>query len=339
MANFSVNLTSIEKKFPKKMTVPPLLKAFGQWVAKQPRGSLGYFEVMAGGKFRDDSLSKEANKTIADATGIFMLFGEGSELALWNHGDGPPAVVLIDSEGQNRTVASSLEAFLTKVAKRDTDTELDGDGDDDDVPQKHKELAAWLKTKKVTAAKRTAPDFGKWVTKLSKVDAPPKAGGLPAPPKDMAARGIASIGKKANDPKLAALLAELGIDLKNYKTADAQRHLYVPKHGYKLQFEKGTLKALEFTAAKHESWDYVNSKHASFEAFPFEIFKGVKITDSLAVMKKKLGKPVKESEELGTYYWDLPGNVRFLVSVIAPDDEDEKIPPGGISYIYVGAKK
>ncbi len=69
MASFPVNLASIEKKFPKGMTVPLLLKAFAQWVSKIQQGALGYFEVMSGGKFRDDALSGDANKKIAQARG------------------------------------------------------------------------------------------------------------------------------------------------------------------------------------------------------------------------------------------------------------------------------
>jgi len=338
MAKFSVNLASFAKTFPRGIAVPPLLEAFGQWVSKLPHGSLGYFEVMKGGKFADGALSRDANKQIADATAIFLMFGDGSELALWNHGDGPPAVVLIDSEGQHRTVASSLEAFLEACGRQDTDTELDGKYLDDAPPQRHKELAAWLRARKVKVAKRKAPDFGKWVHALAKVDAPPKASGLAPPPKDMAARAIAALGKPASDAKLAGLLAELGIDLKRYKTADSQRFLLVPPHGYALSFEAKKLKRVEFTNAGYVSWDYVNGKDAKFAAFPHEVWKGVKATDKLATALKKLGKPSDATPSAGLYYYKLPGGAQALVKGFDEDVDDDGIAKDALRYITIGVR-
>jgi hypothetical protein len=183
-----------------------------------------------------------------------------------------------------------------------------------------------------------APDFGAWVEKLAKTDAPPTAGGLPVPPKDTAQRAIASLGKSPSDKTLAALLADLGIDLKKYKTAGSQRHLLVPKHGYSLSFEKQKLRGVEFTNAAYESWDYVNGKDAKFTAFPHEILKCVKVTDKLAVMKKKLGKAAEESPELGTYYWNFPGKVRLLVACVDPDETDGPLKPGAVQYLHFGVK-
>jgi hypothetical protein len=339
MTSFRVDIASIEKKFPKGMTVPPLLKPLGAFLAKLEHGSLGYFEAMAGGKYRDDALSKEANKKIADATGIFMSFGEGSELALWNHGEGPPAVVLIDSEGQHRTVAPSFEAFLDAWSKRKSGTELDGKYLDDAPEQQHEKLRAWLRAKKVTATKAKAPDFAKWVAKLSKTDAPPKSDGLPPPPKDMAARALASLGKGASDPKLAALLAELGIDLKSYKTADAQRHLIVAPHGYKLSFRQKKLDGVEFTNKGYSSWDYVNGKDAVYEAYPHDVFKGAGPTDKIDAIKKKLGKTHDEDAEGGRYYWTLPGNVQLFVSCVDNDETDGPLKPGTVEYFSISIRE
>jgi hypothetical protein len=288
------------------------------------------------GKFSDDALSKDAKKTIAEATGIFMTFGEGSQLALWNHGDGPPAVVLIDSEGENRTVAPSLEAFLEAVSKQKSDTELDGEYLEDAPPQRHADLAKWLREKKVKVAKQKAPHFGKWVDKLAKGAAPPRASGLPAPPKDMAARAIAALGKTASDPKLVALLADLGIDLKNYKTADAQRFLLVPQHGYSLSFESKKLKRVELTNGGYVSWDDVNGKDATFAAFPHEIIKGVRTTDKLKVALKKLGKPSDQTPEAALYYFTLSGGAQALVKGVEEDDAESPLPKDAIQYIAIG---
>jgi len=165
---FSVHLSSVEKKFPKTIEVPELLKELAPWLAKVPFGSLGYFEILAGDKYRDNSLSPKANKAIADATGIFMTFGEGSHVALWNHGTKIPAVVRLDSEGQHATLAPSFEAFLLDWSKRKTDTELDGLYLDEGPPQQHDKLAGWLAKRNVKAPVAKAPDFAKWVDSVSK---------------------------------------------------------------------------------------------------------------------------------------------------------------------------
>lgn len=314
MVNFPVNLASIEKKLPKTMTMPPLLRSFGQWVAKIPQGSLGYFEAMAGDKFVDDSLPLDANKEIAGATGVFMIFGEGSMVALWNHGEGPPAVVLIDSEGQHRTLAPTLEAFLEAWSKQKTGTELDGMDLDDDEPQRHKELARWLAEKKVRAERRKAPDFGRWIDTLVKSAAPPKAKELPGPPKDMAKLAMAAIGRPATDPKVNALLTALGIDFAKYKTADAQRHMLVPRHGYRLSFEKKKLVEVLFANQGLTRFDYVNGKDARFAAFPHEVLKGAKTTDTLDVIRRKVGKFDSEDVEWGAYRCELPGGAKLVVS-------------------------
>ncbi len=83
-------------------------------------------------------------------------------------------------------------------------TELDGLDLDEGPPRRHKELAQWLTQKNVKVEKRRAPDFGKWVAKLAKGDAPPKPGGLLPPPKDMVSRVIAVLGKPATDPESRA---------------------------------------------------------------------------------------------------------------------------------------
>ena len=340
MATFSVNLASIQKKFPKGMQVPPLLEAFAPWVAKMLDGSLGNFEVMAGGKYVDGALSAEANKKIAAATGIFMSFGEGSQLALWNHDDdAPPAVVLIESEGQHRTVAPSLEAFFEAWSKQKTETELDGKYLDDGPPQRHAELAAWLRTQKVNVEKRKAPHFGKWIEKLSKVDAPPSANGLPAPPKDMATRAIAALGKPASDAALSSLLGELGIDLKSYKTADAQRALYAPSRGYALSFEKKVLKSVLFANKGYTSWSNGTGREETFAAYPHAVINGANVTDTLKNVKAKIGTVDDENPDAGLYYFKVsaPSGAAGLIRCATPDSGGD-VPVGAVLAISVGVR-
>lgn len=334
MGNFMVDAPSLDKHFPRTMEVPPLLRVFAQWVAELPRGSLGHFESLAGGKFSDSGLSRAANKTIAAAVGIFMTFGEGSELALWRHDDGPPAVVLIDSEGQHRTVAGTLEAFLTDVSKRRSDTELDGRDGDDAPPQRHQELAAWLRAAKVKVpeAKGKLPDFGAWVTSLIGTDAPPSSSGLPAPGLDMATRTIAALGKPASDPAVVALLAELGIDLKKYKTADALRALLVPLHGYALSIEGKKLKSVEFTNQGYSCWDPSGGADATFAAFPHEVVPGVRTTSTVKAALSALGPPSDSTPAAGLYYYVLPGSTHVLVKG-ADEDYPDDLPADAIRFI------
>lgn len=314
MAKFPVNLSSIQKKLPNGMSVPPLLEAFGKWVSKMPQGSLGYFERMSGGKFADDALTKDANKAIAGATGVFMTLGEGSMLALWNHGDGPPAVVLLDSEGQHRVLAPTLEAFLVAWSKKKTGTELDGYDFDEDEPQRHAELAAWLEENEVHARRRKVPDFGAWFDEIASDKPAPEAGELPPPPADMAEYAVAAIGGSAKDPKVKALLAAVGIDFAKYKTADAQRHLLVPRHGYSFSFEKKKLQEVTFAAEGRTAYDYVNGKGVRFAPFAHEVFKGAKTTDTLDVIREKIGRFDSEDAEWGAYACDLPSGAKLIVS-------------------------
>lgn len=330
MATFPVDLRSLQKKFPKGLSVPPLLQAFGEWVSTVQQGSLGYFERMAGGKFADDALSTDVNKTIDSAIGVFLWLGEGSMVALWQHGEGPPAVVLLDSEGQHRGLAPTLEAFLVAWSKQKTGTALDGNDVDDDQLQRHADLAAWLARKKISAEKRKVPDFGEWFDEVAAGPPPPKSGELVPPPENMAEYAIAAVGRSAADPKVKALLAALGIDFAKYKTADAQRHLVVPRHGYSLCFEKRKLETVRFAAEGLTAYDYVNGKDVRFAPFPHAVFAGVRTTDTFAEIKAKVGSFDSEDPEWGAYVCNHPSGVKVQVSLFTRGRRK-----GAVEYIVV----
>ena len=48
--------------------------------------------------------------------GVFLLLGDGSRVALWDHGAGTPAVVLLGSENEARNLAPDLDTFLAAGA-------------------------------------------------------------------------------------------------------------------------------------------------------------------------------------------------------------------------------
>jgi hypothetical protein len=270
-------------------------------------GSLGRLELVAGGRLSNDGLPEQANAALFEATAAFIQLDEHRTIALWNHGEGPPAVVLHDDDDQeHRTLAPTLETFLDVWSKRKTGTVLDARYDDALPTLRHAELAAWLHAQKVKLSTRKAPDFARWMRRLAiaMTDAPATPSGVP--PKDMAARAIASLGKGPRDPKLAALLAELGIDFKKYKTAAMQRDLAVPEHGFSLQFNGKKLCYVIFANKGVEVFDAARRTWVRCEAYPHLIC-GVKMTDRLAIAKKKLGKPTDPRDDESFLSYPIPG--------------------------------
>ena len=98
----------------------------------------------------------------------FLSLPDGSLLALLTPEVGArSAVVLVGSEGEARTVASSLEDFLVRLSQAKTgiqelDDENPGDG--------REELAAWLEDNEIKherPAKRKVVDFAAWLKKVN----------------------------------------------------------------------------------------------------------------------------------------------------------------------------
>src|SRR5947209_8350587 len=100
MAKYTAKLRA-----PRGHSIPPLLQNFGEWLAKQSFGSVGYFDLVA------EKITKEWHPEAADRLArdgfAFLTLGDGSMLALLKTGaGGPPAVVLLGSEGETETVAT-----------------------------------------------------------------------------------------------------------------------------------------------------------------------------------------------------------------------------------------
>jgi hypothetical protein len=131
------------------MPVPPLLEAFGRWLQDIPHGGLGYFDGLWGEpldatyvRLDEDPVATEiAAENLRRRLGIFLHLPEGSRLALWYHGAGPPAVVLLGSEDARENIASSLEAFLVALSEGRTGV---GELDDNRDGSRRPELQAWL---------------------------------------------------------------------------------------------------------------------------------------------------------------------------------------------------
>ncbi|MBP9205185.1 MAG: hypothetical protein KBG28_14545 [Kofleriaceae bacterium] len=240
MANYRVKLSSV----PKAPKAPPLLREFGAWLARRPHGSLGWFDALETQAIPDAWDPSNAARLRKEAF-AFLSLPDGSLLALLRIGaDKPLAVVLLGSEGDRRTVASSLEDLLVQWARGET--EID-ELDDADGAAGRKALAAWLKEHKVRASKSKPFDFQAWLDGApAKRAAAPAATATPArAPTALAAklgptlRELASLmGRRADDPAVVAFVTKrLG---KKVPAGTSERNesanVEAPKKGLELLF-------------------------------------------------------------------------------------------------------
>jgi hypothetical protein len=211
MATYSVEISP-----PKGRVVPVLLETLAGWVETQPHGSLGWFDVF--GAFAIPKAWDPANAERLQKSGFaFLDLPEGSLLALLQTGPiSPPAIVLLGSEGDRRTVANSFEEFLALWAKGETEiSELD----DEECGAGRKLLAKWLKDHHVRAPKAKDFDFQAWLdgsaaaapkhTKVVAITRKPTATFAKLGPK---AKKLATMfGRRVDDPGVVAYITkELG---------------------------------------------------------------------------------------------------------------------------------
>lgn len=155
MARYTVRLDTL----PVNHSLPPLLSDFGKWLGTKTYGSLGYFELIA------TEVPKEWNPEFAERLQrdafCFLNLPDGSLLALLRFGaDKPPAVVLLGSEGEARTVSSSLEGLLHAIAEGNTDV-----SDIDDGGDGRQALSDWLDEAGVDVPDvAEAPDFNVYLS-------------------------------------------------------------------------------------------------------------------------------------------------------------------------------
>ena len=140
---YRIDLAGVRKAFPLWLEAPPLLVDFAAWLEGRAWGGLGCFDLV--GQFSDNAPLFDSS-LLRNEFALFMRLPDGSAVGTWypDIGNAELApVVLIDSEGQNRILAPSLEAFLAKLASLQfEESDLYPHEDSDDQTD---ELAAWLR--------------------------------------------------------------------------------------------------------------------------------------------------------------------------------------------------
>jgi hypothetical protein len=373
MSNVHVDLPSLHEHFPTGIPVPPLLQAFGEWLKTVPHGGLGFFDALAGERFEYYVSDDDATDVQRPQLAQFLFLGEGSRVALWNHGGLVPAVVLIGSEGDLENLAPSLEAFLfawtigeTGVGDLDFADDLDEEHADAPVPMASRpDLAAWLKERGVVAPDvPEPPSFQDWFESVVKASAQARAARaavrpalrIPsAPPVDLLARVESLLGKRTDDAELLGLCTELGFDLTLLPGPDEFRALARLDQGYCLElvwpwqadksvtFSKQERDAIErqrlrvLTAIElHAQGDRATQRaldNARFSAFPHALPRGISFQDTRESLIARLGAPAANSSE---FYLSWPGaHARQTISVTLSNWDGYGIPKGNLSHVSV----
>ena len=230
------------------MPVPPLLAAFADWLAAEELdGWLGDCAV------RPEPLHKayvgdDALDVVRPKLGIFLDMADGNLAALWDHGGATPAVVYLESEGQYSVLAPSLEAFLLRWSADDdlSDGVLLPGGEELCAP-----MGRWLAARGVRPrAQAPVPDFRAWLNEVTAAAAAARAQRIAREPFDAPgpARRAAAVrslvdrcgpllGGRSDEPALAALLADLGIDVRTLRWKVDWRTIQLPDVGVELHFE------------------------------------------------------------------------------------------------------
>jgi len=132
-----------------------------------PGGSVGWFSLI--GRLPDDAAIGDG-ALLRHRFALFMHFPDGSEAGFWLYLGldlAEPPVVCLGSEGEAVVLAASLRAFLVKLAKDGFGGKGPWEDLEGDVPDRLRELSAWLGNRPDTAGtafpaaqRPTIPDFG-----------------------------------------------------------------------------------------------------------------------------------------------------------------------------------
>ena len=322
------NATSLSQAFPNAVPVPPLLEAFGQWVSARPHGNVGYFDAVASEPL-PEGLAKapEHVDALRAKLGLFLALPDGSQLALWAHGDGPPAVVLLGSEGELKNVAPTLEAFLVALGQAGTDiSELD----DDDASDGRPALLGWLASRGVSEpdAKLRVPTFGTWFDSGGTTLELPATGGL-GDARSLSADVDRFVGRHVAEGDVRLWLESLGLWPLPYFGTEGEVYVAEKARGFCLTFRRAT-------EAKPAPWlsgcFFYAEGEDEYAAFQHELPLGITWKDDATSLVARLGAPTFEHKSKKTgrllgHRWRA--NERNMVS--ASYDAD-----GRVRHVYRG---
>jgi hypothetical protein len=371
MSHDRTDVASLHEHFPPGIAVPPLLVAFAEWLSGAGEPGLGDFDAIAGERFEywvsDDDATDELRPKLAQ----FLLLPDGSRVALWDHGQPVPAVVLIGSEGDLENLAPSLEAFLqnwtrgnTGVLDLDFGDAPEPDADDDGERATRSALAAWLEARGVSAPDvPEPPDFQHWLEGIVAASVrarAERAAARPAlvvparPPVDLVARVEVLLGRRTDDPAVAALCVELGFDLSLVPGPDEFRALARLDQGYCLEliwpweherdrtFSRAERDALERQRVRvlaaiqlHAEGDRAAKRalgDAYFSAFGGALPHDLHFADTHDAVVAKLGAPERDHASYSGWY---DAAARRALGVSFSTDDYTRVPVGRVRYIDV----
>lgn len=280
-----------------------LLTAVTAFAQKQEHGALGYFDAIGPGPIPAQWDPENAERLSKHGV-AFLHLPDGSLLATLDTGapKAPKAVVLLGSEGDMRTVATSLEEFLVLWSKGETDiNELD-----DEEAFGRRDLVKWLKARKVKVPKAPPFDFAAWLDGSANTKAPAITEVRRAPTQDFSRLGpkvqhlVSMMGRRADDPVLVEWVTKtLG---KKVPTSD-HSNVSAPKLGLEIAFsadilnEKYPLVSKARSSVPYLSTAWIGKKFGE-KVFGFEAHKET----TEAALAAVLGPPTGTHDIWGTYW-------------------------------------
>jgi hypothetical protein len=300
----------------KRLQMPPLMVELAGWLEKHDDHAVGFWELAEGtpgeGHFQDDA----AAARLAAHALLFARTGDGSEVVVVERGGGlPQAIVYLDSEGGETTIATSPEQFLLALAEADTGVT---DLDDEDATERPA-FAAWVAKRKLEPPKAPGFDLGAFLEgKEQTAAAKPEPAAGPPPADSRRYESMAPrtrrlallIGRRADDPELMAFVTDelkkkVPASLswsKDYQWVEADK-----KHGINLLFESHVLHDAypEIPKSKTSFIPYLANIYFS-AAYPDPLPFGVRYDADVATLQKSLGAPAgTRSEENHHPYWHV----------------------------------
>lgn len=229
MARYTADLTP-----PDGHAVPPLLRQFADWLAKQEYGSVGHFDFLV--EPVEDAWEPAAVARMRRDGFAFLRTPDGGQVVLLAARPGPAVVALLGSEGETEAVAGSLEEFLHRLATGETGV---SDLDDEDAAGRAK-LRAWLTRNKVAAPPAEPFDFAAYLDgtePASPVATAPAASPVADLPPAFA-RLVTLVGRPADDPELVDYVTNtLGQKVPTSATdVGRTKNVVAKKHGVELCF-------------------------------------------------------------------------------------------------------